>query len=69
MSERWRETYDKWKLATPPEHEGADQEIQHCPACGGECNDDQPCDYCDSTGYVTETAFKDYRPLPPEECL
>jgi hypothetical protein len=22
MSERWRETYDQWKLATPPEHEG-----------------------------------------------
>lgn len=24
-SERWRETYDQWKLATPPEHEGGDE--------------------------------------------
>lgn len=22
MSEKWRETYDQWKLATPPEYEG-----------------------------------------------
>jgi hypothetical protein len=25
MSERWRDTYDQWKLATPPEHEGDDE--------------------------------------------
>jgi hypothetical protein len=24
MSERWRDTYDQWKCATPPEHEGDD---------------------------------------------
>lgn len=26
MSERWRETYDQWKLATPPEHEGEEED-------------------------------------------
>lgn len=25
MNERWRETYDDWKLATPPEHEGNEE--------------------------------------------
>lgn len=32
--------YDQWKLATPPEHEGADEEDSDadekvCPKCGG----------------------------------
>lgn len=66
MSERWRETYDQWKLDAPT---APDQELERCPACGGECNDEQPCDYCDNIGHVTETAFKEYRPLPPDECL
>ncbi len=27
-------TYDQWKLATPPEHEGPDEDEEYCP-CGG----------------------------------
>lgn len=26
MNERWRDTYDQWKLATPPEHEASEDE-------------------------------------------
>lgn len=26
MSDRWRETYDAWKLATPPEYEQAEED-------------------------------------------
>jgi hypothetical protein len=33
MTERWRETYDQWKLATPPEHEGLEEKA--CPECAG----------------------------------
>jgi hypothetical protein len=25
MNERWRDTYDQWKLETPPEHDGEDE--------------------------------------------
>lgn len=27
MTERWRETYDQWKLATPPEYEGEEEDF------------------------------------------
>jgi hypothetical protein len=40
MSERWQETYDQWKLATPPEHEGDDEE---CDDCGAD-EHDGPCE-------------------------
>ena len=53
----------------PPRREQTAQDLDYCPACGGECNDEQPCDYCNNTGYVTETAYNEYRPLSPEECL
>lgn len=26
MCERWKETYDQWKLATPPEHEAGEDD-------------------------------------------
>lgn len=44
MNERWKETYDQWKCATPPEHEGAEDDDEDfdyddeldCTWCGGE---------------------------------
>lgn len=33
MIERWRDTYDQWKLATPPEHEGLEE--TPCTECAG----------------------------------
>lgn len=65
MIERWRDTYDVWKLATPPEHEGEDE--VPCPECKGagmiligyEFADDgrridiiEDCDHCNCSGTV-----------------
>lgn len=41
MTERWRDTYDQWKLATPPEHEGADED--ECDECEAD-EHDGPCE-------------------------
>lgn len=35
-SNRWRDSYDKWKLATPPEYEVASEE-ERDPCREGEC--------------------------------
>jgi RecJ-like exonuclease len=60
-----RSAYDDWKLATPPEHEGANE--VECPDCKGfgmicvgtsgqDCDGNAPileqCETCDSSGTV-----------------
>lgn len=66
MRERWKETYDQWKCATPPEHEGAEE--KPCPECAGGgqiCVGDsgreddgyapllERCEACDGSGTIS----------------
>jgi hypothetical protein len=51
----WRDSYDAWKLATPPEYEREDPPEGDCPQCGGEGHlvnfgDPIVCDACDGSG-------------------
>jgi hypothetical protein len=41
--DHWRATYDRWKLATPPEYEGDDPPDRQDP---GECQ------RCDGSGWI-----------------
>ena len=39
--------YDAWKTA---ERESSDWPL--CPECEGQCDDEHPCDRCESTGRI-----------------
>lgn len=58
-SDAWRDSYDSWKLASPPEYEGEDpidedDPTECCPGCNVEWADQYrgECSICNSTGRV-----------------
>lgn len=55
MNERWQETYDQWKCATPPEHEGDDEddESDYC-ECNAMHGDDELGGICSACGKLVD---------------
>ena len=49
MSDVWRDSYDAWKLATPPEYDEGDFRLCDNCNCGLSVNDDGEwlCERCD----------------------
>lgn len=56
MSDRWKETYDQWKCATPPEYEDADEdddESDYC-ECGAMHDDTELGGICSACGKLVD---------------
>lgn len=54
MNERWKDTYDQWKCATPPEHEGeVDNDSDYC-ECGAMHDDNELGGICSACGKLVD---------------
>lgn len=49
----WRDTYDTWKLATPPEHDGPGEEPCDHDEYEVDFNGRASCDYCPHSWWLT----------------